>query len=263
LWLILPFAQPACAAADSPPQRIEETFSHDRFDKALWVAEQVGARVDPAGGLLRIVVPKGPPGRPPVGLKARFSIEGDFDARAGYIIGSWSKPKKEWINLQIVVEGPDGVATVIRTNHAQVGSGYSLWYGPPPDSKRSGAWKFLASSDTSGTLRLKRTGERLHFLFCGPAAADFRELGAIDYGTAPITALKFWLVVPETGWPVEVAFPWIEIEAERLIGLPAPSGSTLGRRVWLGTGALLLVAGGLGAWAWRRAKRKKEKRDGR
>jgi hypothetical protein len=261
LWLILPFAQPACAAADSPPQRIEEAFSHNRFDKALWTALQVGAQVEPRGGQLKVLVPKGPPGRPPLGLKARFRIEGDFDAQAAFTITSWQKPKKDWINVEIFVEGPDGSAAVIRNNNARGRSGYCLWYGPPPHSDHPGAYAQVAADDRSGTLRLKRSGEQLEFFFAGPGSAGFRQLGAVDFGTAPIATCIFRVTVPETESPVDVAFGKIEIEAERLIGLPVAPGSALGRRAWLGTGALLLVAGGLGAWAWRRAKRREGSRD--
>ncbi|MGO8752791.1 MAG: hypothetical protein ACLQNE_43165, partial [Thermoguttaceae bacterium] len=148
---------PIGALADPKPQRIEEAFSHDQVARVLWMTERAGARVDPGGGQLTIVVPKGPQGRPPAGLQSRFHIEGDFDARAQYRIGSWRKPKKQWINLDIVVEGPDGAASVIRTNHAELGSGNSFWYGPA-DSKRQGAWKQVATNETSGWLRLKRSG---------------------------------------------------------------------------------------------------------
>jgi hypothetical protein len=251
LAIVVWSAASLCALADSPPQRIEEGFSHDRINRALWTIERVGARVDPGGGQLKIIVPKGPQGRPPAGLKARFRIEGDFDARAQYRIGSWRKPKKQGINLEIVVEGPDGAASVIRTNHAKVGSGCSFWYGPS-DSKRPGAWKQVATNDTSGWLRLKRSGGELQFFASGPGPANFRQLGAIDYGTAPINSVCFQVSVPETESPVEAAFGKIEIEAERVIEPSAPAGSMFGPRSWLSMGVVLIIAAGLGMWVWRR-----------
>lgn len=252
LVLLSSIAAPA-GAADSQPRRIEEAFANDRFDRFLWKTDQIGARVDPVGGQLTILVPPGGEGRPPVGLKSRFTIEGDFDVRAPYRIGSWNMPKKHWINLSIVVSGPDGVATVIRTNHSQVGSGYSYWYGPA-DKERKGDWKQEPSKDSGGWLRLKRSGDEIQFFSSGPGEPNFHQFGAIDFGTAPITSLMFQLSVPEMPTPVTVAFGKIEIEAERVIEPPRPADSRLGLRFWLGAGVVLLVAGGLGAWAWRRAR---------
>ncbi|MGO8751945.1 MAG: hypothetical protein ACLQNE_38875 [Thermoguttaceae bacterium] len=245
---------PTGAVADPQPQRIEEAFSHDQIDRTLWMTERLGARVDPGGGQLKIIVPKGPPGRPPAGLKSKFRMEGDFDARAEYRIASWRRPKKQSINVEIVVEGPGGAASVIRTNHAEVGSGNSFWYGPA-DSKRQGAWKQVSTKDTSGWLRLKRSGGELQFFVSGPGAANFRQLGAVDYGTAPITSLSFRVSVPETESAVQVAFGKIEIEADRVVGPPRPAGSIFGPRAWLGGGVALVVAAALGAWFWRRTIR--------
>ncbi len=240
------------AAGD--PQRIVETFQRDSYDKALWAIERLGATVDPAGGQLKISVPKGPAGRPPVGLLGRFRIEGDFDIRAGYAITSWPMPKKEWINLTICIEGADGAAVVMRSNHSKEGSGYALWH-EAADKTRPGAWKQIATKDTRGTLRLKRSGDQLQFLVAGPAETTSRELGAITYGTSPITALTFQVVVTETQAPVEVAIGKIEIEAERLIGPQAPAGSMFGRRAWLGIGATLAGVAALAAWFWLRVGR--------
>ena len=200
-----------------------------------------------------ILVPRGGDRRPPVGFKSRFTIEGDFDVRVPYRIGSWSTPKKHWINLSIVVSGPDGVATVIRTNHSQVGSGYSLWHGPA-DKERKGAWKQEPSKDSSGWLRLKRTGGELEFFYSGLGEPSFRQLGAIDFGIAPITSLAFQLSVPEMATSVAVSFGKIEIEAERVIEPPRPGDSKFWPRFWLATCAVLAVAGGLGAWFWQRAR---------
>ena len=218
------------------------------------MTERAGARVDPGGGQLTIIVPKGLQGRPPAGLKARFRIEGDFDARAQYRIGSWRRPKRQSINVEIYVEGPDGAASVMRTNHAQAGSGNSFWYGPA-DSKRQGAWKQVATNETSGWLRLKRLGGELQFFVSGPGAANFRPLGAVDFGTAPITNVSFRVSVPETESAVQVAFGKIEIEAQRVVEPPRAAGSMFGTRAWLGGGVVLVVATGLGAWVWRRTKR--------
>jgi hypothetical protein len=244
------------AVAAAQPQRITEAFQRDTFDKTLWTIERLGAKVDATGGQLKIAVPKGPAGRPPVGLQSRFRIEGDFDIRAGYAITAWPMPKKEWINVTIFIEGADGAAAVFRTNHSKVGSGYALWH-EAADKTRPGAWKQVATKDTKGTLRLKRSGDQLRFLFGGPAESAPRELGAISYGTSSITALRFQVIVPETLAPVEVAFGTIEIEAERLIGPKAPAGSMFGRRAWLGIGATVAVAAALAAFLWLRAGRSK------
>jgi hypothetical protein len=244
------------AVAAGQTQKVEESFARDAYDKNLWAVERIGAKVDPTRAQLKIEIPKGPAGRPPLGLRARFRIEGDFDIRAGYAINAWPMPKKEWINLEVYIESADGPAAVIRTNHAKEGSGYTLWH-EPADKKNSGAWKQIATKDIKGTLRLKRSGERLQFFVGGPAGDALRELGTISYGTSPVSALMFRVVVPETLTPVDVAFGKIEIEAERLIGPPGPAKWMFGRRAWMGAGAAVAGTLVIAVWLGLRSRRSK------
>ena len=89
-------------------------------------------------------------------------------------------------------------------------------------------------------------GRRAAVLRLGPGTANFRPLGAVDFGTAPITNVSFRVSVPETESAVQVAFGKIEIEAQRVVEPPRPAGSMFGTRAWLGGGVALVVATGFG-----------------
>jgi hypothetical protein len=251
LGVIVGLACPRSVPAESSRPRIEEDFGDGTFDKVLWALERVGARADPVNQRLRILVPPGPGGRSPVAMQAQFRIEGDFAIRADYAIASLRKPEKEWINIEIFIEGSDGRAAVIRSNHAKEGSGYSLWYEPASAQKADGAWKQVAAEDASGSLCLERTADRLRFQIAGPADQELRELGSVAFGKEAITGLAFRVVVPETRFPVEVSFDSIRVEADRLVEPPRPSGSMFGRAAWFWAIVLLLIAGAAAVWYWK------------
>jgi hypothetical protein len=230
----------AAYAADSPTSRLAEDFSRDEYDRDLWAIHSADAQVDVVDQQLWIQVPAGGAARPAHGIQSLAQIEGDFTLRADYSIASWPTPDKDWINVEIFIEGADGSASVMRTNHSQEGSGYALWCEP---RQGDGAWKQVPTGDLKGTLSLQRKGDQLLFRVAGPADATPRDLGAVAFGTEPLTGVYFRLVVPETDSPVEVGFDNIAIEADRLIEPPRPSESSVRRRLWLGALLPLLLAG--------------------
>jgi len=259
LTLLLPvFWLPASAgtAADEPPPRkeIREDFDSKAYDRQLWTLRQVGAQVDLQNQQLRLRVPRGRAGRPPIEMEGGFRIEGDFDIKVDYSLTSFPRPAAEWINVEIFVEGPVdteteeagsvappvGSAAVIRTHHSKEGSGYSLWHEPAPGSQAEGAWKQIPTSDTSGILRLTRTGKTLRFLVAPSADKEFRQVGIVEYGTGPVAKLSFRLVVPETTSSVEIGLDNVAITADR-IEVPPVETSMLGPVAWGGIAAVMLV----------------------
>ncbi len=253
--LLAGISPPAFGDADSKASkkpRIEEDFE-GAYDTALWMVDWMEGSVDPTGDQLRMLIPPGPEGRAPAALEAAFRVEGDFDIRCDYALIAFPSPAREWLNAEIFVEGPDGAAAVIRTDHSQEGSGYTMWFEPAPEREADGTWKQVATSDQLGKLRLERTGDQLDFQVAGPGEVDFRTLGTVPFGTGPITKLAFRVVAPELNAPVEVLFDNIQIKADRLIEPPRPNGSRwglLGRSVAI----FVLLAGAAGIWylLWRR-----------
>ncbi len=215
----------------------------------------MGARSEAAGGRFEITIPAGPPGRPPFGLQGRFKVEGDFEIRAGYAATSLPMPKKDWVNVEIFVEGPNGAAAVIRTNHSKEGVGYSMWSEPPRSEKRPGVWKQVPTKDQKGVLCLQRAGATLRFLAGGGDGGALRELGTFAYGTGPVEKVTFRVVVPETASPANVAWDKIVIEADKITEAPRPALSMFGRRAWMFL-AFLACAGGGGFWYWKLRKKK-------
>ena len=146
----------------------------------------------------------------------------------GYAANSLPMPKKDWVNVAIFIEGPSGVAAVMRTNHSKEGAGYSMWSEPPRSEKRPGVWKQVPTTDQKGVLCLQRTGATLRFLVGSGADGALRELGTVEYGAGSVENIEFRVVVPETASPVEVAWDKTVIEADKIIGAPKPALSMFG-----------------------------------
>jgi hypothetical protein len=227
-----------------------ESFDGGKLDSSNWMIDPMsppGVKFDLVADGLRIRLPPGTHGRPPAVMQSRFEIEGNFDIRLSYRIGSLPKPKREWSNIEIYIDGQDGQAAVIRTNHAEVGPGYTLWYGPPKGSNKKGAWKHIPNRDDVGTLRLERSGRRLRFE-AGYRPDGLREIGEVDFGDGTVEKLQFRLLVPETQADTDVAFEDVRVRADRLIGAPPPSKTMFGPRAWLGVVLVLLAASSVGIW---------------
>lgn len=251
-WWLAGIFSAACLA-DEPNRQVVADFEGNTYDRELWSIHRAGARVDPADGRLGVYIPPGPAGRGPVGIESRVRLEGDFTIRGAYRIGAMPMPAQDWINIEIFVEGPDGVATVMRTNHSKEGSGYSLWFEPPATSQAKGAWSQTESQDSLGELILSRKGEALSFAAANGAGSQRYELGTIPFGKQAITRVFFRVVVPETKSPVDVAWDDLQLSADRLIEPPRPSKSLFGRQGWLLFLIITLAgAGAVAAALWQR-----------
>ncbi|MGO8753329.1 MAG: hypothetical protein ACLQNE_45920 [Thermoguttaceae bacterium] len=239
----------------SGKMRIQEDFHGNRLDLTQWSVEGAGARSEVANGRFEIAIPAGPAGRPPFGLQGHFKVEGDFEIRAGYAANSLPMPKKDWVNVAIFIEGPSGVAAVMRTNHSKEGAGYSMWSEPPRSEKRPGVWKQVPTTDQKGVLCLQRTGATLRFLVGSGADGALRELGTVEYGAGSVENIEFRVVVPETASPVEVAWDKTVIEADKIIGAPKPALSMFGPRAWMSLAFLACAVGG-GFLYWKTRQKK-------
>lgn len=185
-------------------------------------------------------------------MQARqLRIEGDFDIRMDYELVDFPRPKREWINAEIFIEGPDGKAAVIPVNHSEHGSGCSLWFEPAAGRSDSGKWHQVPSDDVRGTLRLERVGKTLRYHRCADGNELFEELGIVEFGADMVYNVEFRVLVPETKTAVRVQIDNVIVEADRLIGPPSPAQSIFGPASWIGAIVVVVIAGGLSLWWWR------------
>ena len=246
---------PAGVAAAQERPRIEERFDGGTFNRQRWSIDPrnpPGVRFDLGQDNLRILIPPGPAGRNAASMQTRqLRIEGDFDLRMDYRLLTFPQPKKEWTNVEIFIEGPDGKAAVIRANHSQRGSGTSGWFQPAAGRKEPGYWRQIATSDTRGTLRLERAGKTLRYQRCVNESGVFEELGTIEFGSAELFNVEFRVTAPATNALVEVELDNIVLEADRLIGPPTPARLLFGPASLVSVIVVLLASGGLCLYYWR------------
>lgn len=235
LWGLLgPGSHGPCRADGPAAFEVRENFAGETFDRARWSVDRrspPGVRVDLGGESLRIAVPGGPAGRPPAALRALFSIEGDFELRADYALEALPRPAQEWSNVEIFIDGPDGAAAVIRTNHATLGDGYTLWCEPAP-GRGPGAWKHVPTGDRAGTLRLERVGHELRFWAAAPGHEP-RQLGTAPFGDRPVRRIEFRAITPRLRVPLAFRLDDIIARADRLIEPPRPADLMYGRSPWV------------------------------
>jgi hypothetical protein len=225
----------------------DERFRNVRPDPARWRidAPPSSAIVDVVAGALQISIPPGARGSPPSSLRYLAPLSGPFSAQVDYALSAFPKPRTGWINVEIYIDGQDGQAAVIRTNHAEFGAGYSVWSEPPRGSRKGGTWSHLPAADTKGTLRIERTGTELGF-WARPNKGLFRLLGTLDYGRSDIRRLEFRVTAPATESPIIVALTNIAVRTGRFLSplpRPSPVDTLFGAR---SIGAALLVAAGVG-----------------
>jgi hypothetical protein len=227
---------------------LREEFNGTAIDLPRWQVQQTGARVTPKDGELRAVFPPGRSRSSTVGLDSRFKIEGDFEIRVDYRLIAVESPKKanEEIKVDILVEGPDGKASVMRGIRLRNGDWYACWADRTADTPDAGVWNETETKDRSGSLCLRRSGEQLAFLVTGPDE-ELRELHSIPYGLAPIDKLWLRVWVPSNEKPVEIACDNLQIEANRLL-MPSSNRSRFSWAVTSAAVALAMAAGA--AWYW-------------
>jgi len=237
---------------------VTEEFSGKQVDEGRWIIDPKsppGRRIEVDQGRLHIVIPPGPTGRPPAKMQGRFKVTGDAVIQAEYFITALPRPETDWVNLELFIEGEDGAAAIIRGNHSKLDQGYTLYFGTPPESGRSGSWKNVETQDQHGWLRLERVGTVLKFL-AGADVSKLSEIGQVEFGTAPIETVAIRVVVPATSSTIDVALDNITIETTgELIGPTPAAGHMLGNRAWIGITLMTVAAIGIAALLVKRAPR--------
>ncbi len=244
----------SCLAGGPASAEVRETFAGQTFDRARWSVDRrspPGVQIDLDGEALHVVVPPGAAGRPPAALHAKFALEGNFDIRANYAIKALPRPSKEWSNVEIFINGPDGAAAVIRTNHASQGNGYNLWFEPAPGLGIGGAWKHVPTGDKAGTLRLERVGRELRF-WAAASGGQWQQIGSVPFGDQPIRQVEVRAITPALASALDFRLDDVIIRADRLIEPPRPSDSMSAWRLWVFVGIAALVLAAFWIW-WRKS----------
>jgi len=193
------------------PSRIREDFSAKELDSETWVVDLMRATVAPTDGQLRVSVHPRSGESPPVGIRTRCGIEGDFEFRVDYAIVSIPKFDSGEFKVEIAFDGRDGGVSLTRAVLPDNQHSHFIW------SHRPATFRRLPTDHQSGSLLLKRTGTNLSFQVAGPDG-QFQELGAIPYDDGPLKECRVlvWVPAGDAGFDFECAFDNLEIVAGRI-----------------------------------------------
>jgi hypothetical protein len=207
------------------------------------------ATVGPADGRLRVHVMPRRGQSPPVGIRTRGAIEGDFEFRVDYAIVSIPKFDDGEIKAEIAFDCGNGGASLTRSVLPNNKHHYFVW------SRRPATYRVFPTEHQSGTLLLKRTGESLSFQVAGPDG-QFEELGSIPYHDGPVKQCRLWVWGPPGDAPYEWTFDNLEIVAGRIL-YPGRSLAKRLKGVWYPAllAVLVSVAAGVGV-LWLRQRRR-------
>ncbi len=194
---------------------VREEFENNEFDREQWkmdkVAPEVGT-VEVTDGALHVVIPPGPAARPQFHFGSKFRIKGDFEATVDYRISSLPNPTKEFVNLEIIASGPQGMAHLARSNLHDAGEGFVVFHLPFEPSKEKQTWKFTKGDAKKGRLRIRREGETVLYSQSTDENEGFQHLAEVKYGSGPIDKIQVgFSVMGETTKPYDIQIDNIEI----------------------------------------------------
>jgi serine/threonine protein kinase/DNA-directed RNA polymerase subunit RPC12/RpoP len=139
-----------------------------------------------------------------VGVRTAFGLKGDFDVTASFEFLQQERPANGYgVGVHLKVERTDAVAGLIGRSDMADGD-FIKWVRTKVADGR------LPCSDKAGTLRLKRIGSTLSFLYAsGSHGKDFRLIQQRDFGT---TEIDYFDLEAGTGrQPVTVDVRWLEL----------------------------------------------------
>ncbi len=191
----------AAGLAGDGSEVTDQDFRGGHFPRPLFakVGRDLDRLVKAEAGGLRITLPAGPKAWPQTGISPRFPVAGDFDITVSYEILALEPPQKGYgsgVMLWVLTSDNQGAA-MTRCQRVQEGNVHSLDRAFP---KEGGGLRhderFLSTSAQSGQLRLRRTGDTLHYLAAEGVDGEFAELRQEPFSTAD---LKTVLVAADSG----------------------------------------------------------------
>lgn len=244
----------AIGCGPSPPAAVNviESFDGNSYDHAQWQLatpnEAVG-KVEVADAALLITAPPADKARPQIGNHGKFSFVGDFEIGMDFeLLTPLPDATQDYINLELIVTGTDGIAHLSRANHKGSGNGVVAYFKPSSESGKS-VWKHSPTTEKSGTLKLVRQQDQLTFLFQTADGSHQESVATASFGLGPIHKVSVAL---------SVSSPTKETLKVRVDNLRVKSGSEDGSWhvsaiVWLMPGVFLIL-GGVAFWLWETGK---------
>lgn len=175
---------------------IVERFDGNSFDRDSWEIvqpEEAIGKVEIKNDALLFTIPPSPEPRPQIRNNGKFWFDGDFEVQMDFeLIDPLPEPTKDYTNVELIVFGADGSAHLSRTNHHGAGNGFVSYFASKVDTL-DGHWQHTPSDSESGTLKIRRTEDRVEYLFEKDGSSSV--VGTSDFGLAPVTGIGVALSV--------------------------------------------------------------------
>ena len=181
----------AVGCGQSPPQQVSftESFDGNSYDESKWQLakpnESVGTVEVVDDGLL-ITAPPSDQSRPQIRNSSTFSMSGDFEVSMDFdLLTPLPAPQKNYVNLEFVIAGVEGVIHFSRANHLGSGNGCVVYYTPTDKSAKS-IWKHSPTTDMKGTLKFVRKGDQVDCLFQGAGSSTPKVISSVPFGAGAV-----------------------------------------------------------------------------
>jgi len=147
----------------SPSQgaTITENFANNQYNKTLWYkfATGTGSSSSVVNNRLEITLPASSGGSLYMGgMGSKFTLEGDFDMQVDFELLAW--PANNASQLGLTINQANDFSINRRSKGLNEGGGGEVYY-----TMIKGHYSDFPASGTSGTLRMKRTGNKMEGFF--------------------------------------------------------------------------------------------------
>ena len=252
-WIV---ALVVLSTTSAPAEEISVSFGSQRYDRWVFQTESAGtsARWSTQTGGLRVKVPAGKVGRPPVKFSGLFHLKGDFEITTGYTINRLPRPRAPAAgskspeaanNLEILLRTPSQMATTFRSSRPG-GDTYGFYV---QKGDGSGVVRNFPTTQKTGRLGVRRVGSKLTLLR-GDKGGPMEEMGTADFSSEPITEFALQVIAIHSSDGIDVQFDHLKIEADKIVQLQGryvPGWSTV---IWVVLLHLLALATGVVLWRW-------------
>lgn len=230
---------------------VREEFKSNDFDREKWKVDKVEAKngqVELNDESLHFSLPAGPI-RPKFGVHGKFGVDGDFEISMDFKIEEFPTPEAEFVNTEIVLYSKDGIAYFSRVNHKGAGQGYIVYFAPSKESGQKSLWKHEPGTDLKGTLRIKRIGDQVSFLYQPDGESIANKIASVSFGTGRIDKVSYSVnVAGAIDRAMDVRLDNLDVRSiETQVAQNSPSGqpqrSLFGPASWIGLVVVVVIAG--------------------
>jgi hypothetical protein len=226
---------------------LDLSFGSQGYDHRLFTAESPGllARWSTQTGGLRSTMPPGKANRPPTLFAGLFQLEGDFEITVDYTINRLPRPSADdgTNNLEILLRTHERMTTMFRCNRRE-GDAYGF-FAQKPDG--TGVLERFPTTDKVGRTGIRRSGSRLTFS-CGKAPESMRDIGAVEFGSDPITQFALQVLALNSTDGLDIRFDRLQIRAGKIFRFKRIESPGSGMWTWIVLQPLFALGIGLVLW---------------